>query len=161
MLQGYLSSMLPSELTALFLFLLLLVLVIYLINAIAFYNLAVRYGVPSPWMSFVPILNVYQTGRFINQHDHNPVCSPAGEPLEHLLHSVWSGNRLSSVLFVLFPLCTAEKAYLHDPCNLDLRTNLYPLFFEQGTQRTTEYITSEKDSSIGESFFLGFIWCSV
>lgn len=66
MLQGYLSSMLPSELTALFLFLLLLVLVIYLINAIAFYNLAVRYGVPSPWMSFVPILNVYQTGRFIN-----------------------------------------------------------------------------------------------
>ena len=36
MLQGYLSSMLPSELTALFLFLLLLVLVIYLINAIAF-----------------------------------------------------------------------------------------------------------------------------
>ena len=66
MLLGYLSSMLPSELTALFLFLLLLVLVIYLINAIAFYNLAVRYGVPSPWMSFVPILNVYQTGRFIN-----------------------------------------------------------------------------------------------
>ena len=40
MLQGYLPSMLPSELTALFLFLLLLVLVIYLINAIAFYNLA-------------------------------------------------------------------------------------------------------------------------
>ena len=163
MLQGYLSSMLPSELTALFLFLLLLVLVIYLINAIAFYNLAVRYGVPSPWMSFVPILNVYQTGRFINAM--LPDVPPLYQRFSHISFCLLTlgGYAINTIitLFVLFPLCTAEKAYLHDPCNLDLRTNLYPLFFEQGTQRTTKHITSEKDSSIGESFSLGFIWCSV
>ena len=131
MLQGYLSSMLPSELTALFLFLLLLVLVIYLINAIAFYNLAVRYGVPSPWMSFVPILNVYQTGRFINAM--LPDVPPLYQRFSHIPFCLLTlgGYAIDMIITLFVPQLENLWSIFYTPFSLAIAFLLYYLFFSR------------------------------
>lgn len=131
MLEGYLSSMLPSELIALFLFLLLLILVIYLVNAIAFYNLAVRYGVPSPWMSFVPILDVYQTGRFIN------VMLPDAPPLYHRFSHIpfclltVGGYVIDMIITLFVPQLENLWSIFYTPFTLLIAFLLYYLFFSR------------------------------
>ena len=131
MLQGYLSSMLPSELTVLFLFLLLLVLVIYLINAIAFYNLAVRYGVPSPWMSFVPILDVYQTGRFINAM--LPDAPPLYQRFSHIPFCLLTlgGYAIDTIITLFVPQLENLWSIFYTPFGLAIAFLLYYLFFSR------------------------------